>query len=192
MMDADHRAQKRSPLAPDQVRHKLRALRIDSANRQMLEYWLSLSCHGAVPLRDAFDPAGASGLLAGCALFDVVPGQSVHCRIAGMVVKLALGAQIIGRDLLAITPVRYRHQRLVRFSAVAQGAIGLARRVIVTTGREPVPREDIMLPFADVTPDGAHPVLVHTTWRPSGEEWFGVDPMHALTLADEFHLVALD
>ena len=158
----------------------------------MVEYWLSLSRGGALPCREAFDPTAASELLRGCGLFDVVPGKSVHCRIAGMLLKLIFGSNTSGRDWLALTPARHRRQRMVRYSAVAQGAIGIGRRDVFREEREPVRIEEVMLPFADVSAGGVYQVLVHTDWRPEGEEWFGVEPTYAVTLADEFHLIRLD
>lgn len=174
------------------IRRKLKSLRISNTNRQMVEYWLSLAKDGELPRRAAFDPTEASELLRGCGLFDVVPGERVTCRIAGMVLKLIFGSNVAGDDWLAATPPRHREQRLVRYSAVAQGAIGVGRRMAAGDGREPVRIEEVMLPFAGVSEDGATQVLVHTDWRPEGDEWFGVDPTYAITLADEFFLVPLE
>jgi len=158
----------------------------------MVDYWLSLSVGGALPHRDAFDPTEAGDLLRGCALLDVRPGESVRFRIAGTVIKLVLGPDIVGQDWLAATAARHRHQRMVRYSAVAQGAIGVGRRVAVGQTGVSIPIEEVMLPFADVAEDGTRPVLVHTDWRPAGDEWLGVDATFATTLADDFILVSLD
>lgn len=176
----------------DALRLKLLRLRLSPPNLRMVDYWLSLSRDGALPQRDAFDPAAASDFLRGCGLFDVKPGESVHCRIAGMVLKLVFGSNVAGQDWLAITPARHRRQRMIRYSAVAQGAVGVGRRVAVGKKGNTVSIEEVMLPFADVAEDGTRQVLVHTDWRPEGEEWFGVDATYAVTLADEFHLVPLD
>ena len=173
------------------IRNRLKAMAVDPLNLQMVEVWLSLSGNGALPRREAFDPAAVSELLRGCGLFDVKPGESVTCRIAGMVLKLIFGPDVTGTDWLAMTPVRHRAQRLARYSAVAQGAIGVGRRLAFAEGREPVRIEEVMLPFLRGE-DGVGPVLVHTDWRPSGTDWLGVDPTYAVTLADEFHLVDLD
>ena len=176
----------------DVLLSKLKKLRVSPPNLKMVDYWLSLSPDGTVPRREAFDPTAASELLRGCALFDVKPGKSVHCRIAGMVLKLAFGSDIAGKDWLEITPPRHRRQRMIRYSAVAQGAIGVGRRIVIGDDRDPETIEEVMLPFADVCPDGTRPVLVHTDWVPEGDEWFGIDTNLALTLAEEFHLVPLD
>lgn len=174
------------------IESKLKPLRISQASRQIVDYWLSLADDGELPVRAAFDPTAASELLRGCGLFDVVPGKSVTCRIAGTVFKLVLGQKLAGADWLAMTPPRHRAQRLVRYSAVAQGAIGVGRRLVGAEGREPQRVEEMMLPFAGTGEDGATPVLVHTDWRPEGDEWFGVDATFALTLAEDFFLVPLN
>lgn len=179
-------------LRPGEVLRQLTALRLGPANRQMVEYWLSLSQDGALPRRDAFDPADASELLRGCGLFDVSPGKSVHCRIAGTVLRLLFGPNVVGQDWLALAPQRHRAQRLARYSAVAQGAIGVARRIVVAEAQDPIRVEEVLLPFADVVPGGVRRVLVHTDWRPVGEQWFGVDATYAKMLADDFFLVELD
>jgi hypothetical protein len=190
--EAERPARQALALQPEVVRKKLAPLRLGPASRRLFEYWLSLSEGPALPLRNAFDPAGPGELLRGCALFDVVPGNSVRCRIAGTVLKLIFGPNIAGQDWLALAPIRHRAQRLARYSAVVEGAIGIARRVVVAEEQDPFRVEEIMLPFADVGPDGAQPVLVHTDWRPVGEQWFGVDPTSAMQLADDFFLVELD
>lgn len=173
------------------IRRKLKSLRLSQSNRQMVDYWMSLSEDGAIPVRSAFDPTAASELLRGCTLFDVVPGERVTCRIAGMVFKLILGSNIAGQDWLALTAPRHREQRMARYSAIAQGAVGVARRTASSNGQDPVQIEEVMLPFAGVAEDGATQVLVHTDWRPEGDEWFGVDSTYAITLADDFYLVPL-
>lgn len=174
------------------LRRKLKGLHLSPSNLRMVDYWLSLAVDGALPLRESFDPAAASDFLPGCGLFDVKPGESVHCRIAGMVLKLVFGSNVAGQDWLAITPARHRRQRMIRYSAVAQGAVGIGRRVAMRETGGSISIEEVMLPFADVATDGTRPVLVHTDWRPEGEEWFEVDPTYAVTLADNFTLVPLD
>lgn len=173
------------------IHDRLVSLGIAPINRQVAEYWLSLSQDGALPQREVFDPNAVSTMLRGCGLFDVRVGQSIHVRIPGMMLRLAFGRDIAGEDWLAITSARHRDQRLARFSAVAQGAIGVGRRRTRRASGDDVDVEEVMLPF---TPgdDGVCPVLVHTNWRPEGQEWFGVESPYAMTLASEFHLVPFE
>lgn len=175
----------------DAISRQLRAHGISPANQQILAYWMSLCEEDAPPRRARLDPAQISDFLRSAGLFDVRPGEGVRCRIAGMVLKLVFGPNLAGQDWLAITPARHRAQRLARYSAVAEGAIGLGRRQALRNTGESVRIEEVMLPFADVGEDGSRPVLVHTDWRPEGDEWLGVNPSYALILADEFHLIAL-
>ena len=178
-------------MKPDALRRKLKALRISPSSWQAVDYWLSLSKAGAIPQRAAFDPAAASDILRNCGLFDVRPGESVHCRIAGSVLKIILGSNVAGQDWIALTPPRNREQRLARYSAVAQGAIGIGRRKVVRKSGAVLEIEEVLLPFAPGAGD-TRQVLLHTDWRPQGEEWFGIDPSYGQSLADDFQLVPLD
>ena len=166
-------------------------LGLHGLNRQLLDYWLTLAGDGCVPSHLAFDPVHAGEALRGCALFEVIIGERVTCRLAGTVFQLAFGSNLAGEDWLNRTLVAHRRQRLIRFSAVAQGAIGVARRTI--SGRDqgrPLVVEELLLPF--VPTDGVTPVLVHSSWRPQGEEWLGVDGAAGLALAREFQLIAFE
>ena len=179
-------------MEPDALRRRLEALKISPSSWQAVDYWLSLSQAGAIPERAAFDPAAASDILRNCGLFDVRPGVSVHCRIASSLLKIVMGPDVAGQDWLAITPPRHREQRLARYSAVAQGAIGIGRRKVMRKSNDMLTVEEMMLPFAPNAGDDACQVLLHTDWRPRGEEWFGVDRYYGQSLADEFQLVPLD
>ncbi|MDE2464855.1 MAG: PAS domain-containing protein [Alphaproteobacteria bacterium] len=160
-------------------------------NRHLLDYWLTLARCGCVPSHTAFDPVHAGEALRGCALFDVIIGNAVICRLAGTVFQLAFGTELAGQDWLAKTLPAHRRQRLIRFSAVAQGAIGIARRMVPERDQgRPQIIEELLLPFAAV--GSVTPVLVHSSWRPQGEEWLGVDGTAGLALASEFHLIALE
>ena len=166
-------------------------LGLHGLNRHLLDYWLALAGDGCVPSHLAFDPVHAGKALPGCARFEVIIGKKVTCRLAGTVFQLAFGTNLAGEGWLGRTLTAHRRQRLIRFSAVAPGAIGVARRMIL--GRDqtrPQVIEEILLPF--VPTDGATPVLVHSSWRPQGEEWLGVDGAVGLALAREFHLIELE
>ncbi len=175
----------------DAVSQRLTALGLSSVNRRLTDYWLSLRRQGALPAFSALDLAVLSGELRYCSLVEVTPGKSLRIRIAGLVLRLALGDDVAGKDLLALTPAPQRAQRLTRYSAVATGAIGVGRRNVSRPHGGALQIEGMMLPFSDVGAGDMRLVLVHPDWRPEGEEWLGVDPTYALTLVDEFHLVPL-
>jgi hypothetical protein len=173
------------------VRDEAARLGLHGLNRQLLDYWLALAGEASLPSHRAFDPVHLGEVLRGCALFEVRIGQSVICRLAGTVFQLAFGTDLAGEDWLNRTLKAHRRQRLIRFSAIAQGAIGVARRTI--PGRDqvrPEVIEELLLPF--VSADGVTPVLVHSSWRPQGEEWLGVDGAAGFALAREFHLIDLE
>ena len=174
------------------VSRRLKALGVSPANQWMADYWLSRCRAGVPPLYSSLDLCELSDVLRYCSLIEVTPGKSLRIRIAGMALRLVLGDDVAGKDFLALTPAPQRAQRLTRYSAVATGAIGVGRRKVLRPDGGMAPIESVILPLADVGPADLHLVLVHTDWRPEGQEWLGVDATYVLTLVDEFHLVPLD
>lgn len=163
---------------------------LNALNQRLLDYWRSLPRESGLPRFEAFDPAQLPQAVAGIGVFDVIPGVSVTCRIAGTVHGLVLGSGANGVDWLAMTPAPLRQQRLIRYSAVAQGAVGISRRKANSGGsRGAVAVEEVMLPFAAPGEGAPVPVLVHVDWRPQGDEWIGIDTTDAIRLADEFFLL---
>lgn len=133
----------------------------------LARYWLSLWRGDEIPLRADFEPRKVGSLLRSLAIFDVIPGRSVHCRLAGTFIVKGAGQDITGADWLAMTPADDRPMRLSRFSDVANGAIGRGTRSARRVSGELQLCEEIMLPFADVAPDGTRQVLTHIAWRPT-------------------------
>ncbi len=174
------------------VSQRLKTLGLSPVNRRLADYWLSLCNEGAPPFFAALQLTELAQLLRYCTLVEVRPGRSLHVRIAGLVLRLAISEDVVGKDYLALTPAPQRAQRLARYSAVAIGAIGVTRRRVLRRQGEAVQIEGLMLPFADIGADDVRRVLVHTDWRPEGEEWLGVDATYVLTLVDEFRLVPFD
>ena len=174
------------------VSRRLKALGLSPANQRLADYWLSLSQQGSPPLFSALDLAELSGVLRYCSLVEVRPGKSLRIRIAALVLRLVMGDDVVGKDFLALTPAPQRAQRLARYSAVATGAVGIGRRNVLRPQGKAIQVEGLMLPLSDVGADGMRLVLVHTDWRPEGDEWLGVDATYVLTLVDDFRLVPLD
>lgn len=65
-----------------------------------------------------------------------------------------------------LLPRRVRAE-FANHSAVAEGAIGLARRRLRSRFGGEVESQEVYLPLGDVSEDGARLVLLHTDWRPS-------------------------
>jgi hypothetical protein len=134
---------------------------------RLARYWLSLWRGDQMPMRADFKPKQVVELLPAISIFDVVPGVSVHCRLAGSRIVEGAGQDITGKDWLAMTPPDIRADRLSRFSDVALGAIGRGVRSAVRVSGDALLAEELMLPFGDIAESGARQVLSYIGWRPS-------------------------
>ena len=152
----------------DKAAQDLERLSFGPENLKLGRYWLSLWDGDALPLRARFNPRKVPSFLPGIAIFEVQPDVSVHCRLFGSALVAALGNDITGQDLLAMTDESERATRLQRYTDVAHGAIGRSIRRGIDRLGEIVLTEEIMLPFGDVTDEGKRQVLFHANWRPTG------------------------
>lgn len=135
--------------------------------QRVANYWLSLWRGDALPLRADFKPRDVADQLPCICIFDVIPGESVRCRLFGSILAQGIGRDITGEDWLAMTPEPMRAARLERFSTVARGAIGRGLRASIRESGEQQFSEELMLPFGDVADDGTRQILVHVAWRPT-------------------------
>jgi hypothetical protein len=134
---------------------------------KLARYWLSLWRDDQLPMRAAFEPRIVGDILRSISIFDVIPGESVRCRLAGTFIVEGAGQDITGADWLEMTRPAERPVRLSRFSEVANGAIGRGMRTARRASGELQMSEEIMLPFADIAAGGARQVLTHIAWRPT-------------------------
>ena len=134
---------------------------------RVARYWLSLWRGGCLPVRADFKPKVIADLLPSVAIFDVLPGTSVHCRLAGSHIVEGAGRDITGMDWLALTPPENRAERLSRFSSIAHGAIGRGVRSARRISGDNQFAEEIMLPFGDTRAGGVRQVLTYVGWRPT-------------------------
>jgi PAS domain len=159
--------------------------------QRLARYWLSLWRGDALPMRADFRPKEIIDLLPSICLFDVVPGESVYCRLAGTFIVQGAGQDLTGRDWLAMTHPDERATRLARFSDIARGAIGRGLRMAKRVSGEPQACEEIMLPFADVAADGARQVLTYIAWRPEVYDPTRTGVAHTGGLLSDFRLTPL-
>jgi hypothetical protein len=134
---------------------------------RLARYWLSLWRGGHLPMRADFKPKAIATLLPAICIFDVTPGASVRCRLAGSRIVEGAGRDITGMDWLELTPPENRAERLSRFSTVAQGALGRGVRSARRVSGDNQFAEEIMLPFGDIGSGGKRQVLTYIGWRPS-------------------------
>jgi hypothetical protein len=159
------------------------------SNRWLADYWLSLWSDGNAPKRADLSPAQMKHLLPGIAIFEVHAGVSVRCRLAGTAIQHALERDIAGLDWREYTHKDNWATRLERNSAIANGAVGIGIRSAQLEGGL-IMSQELQLPLADETEDGARLILFHLDWRPHGTLWD--DKTRPIAkVADEFHAVPI-
>jgi hypothetical protein len=165
-------------------------LDLSGANLQLAQYWLSLWEEDAIPLRSAFNPAKIKTLLPGIGIFEVRPGESVRCRIAGGNIAQSISREISGQDWREYTPKEHWAARLERNTAIAMGAIGIGiRHGVADAGR--MRSIELQLPFGDVAEDGARLMLFHLDWRPGAYTSYRPQSGRTAAIADEFVCIPL-
>ncbi len=167
------------------------ALPLDARNRQLTDYWLSLWDGDALPARARFEPARVRDHLPGIMLMEIKPGCYVRARLAGTAVNQAFGIDLTGRDILSLSPPDVRQGRLERNSIVAGGAASFTVRRALSRLGSLVRSQEIQLPFADMTPDGARLVLFHSSWRPEGAEPGVADVVDTLLPPVDWRIIPL-
>jgi hypothetical protein len=161
-------------------------LALSPSNEKLARYWLSLWNGDALPRRAQLSPARMKDLLPGIGIFEVRPGESSRCRLSGTAIQHALGREIAGLDWRQYTAKEQWHSRLARNSSIAEGGVGVGLRRRTAGGIT----QELQLPFADETEDGARLILFHLDWRPE-------DTLHKpqavapARIADEFHVFPL-
>jgi hypothetical protein len=161
------------------------------AGKPVVDYWLSLWRGDAIPARADFSPKVIAKILPAIALFDVVPGKSVHCRLMGSWLTEGLGRDPKGEDWIALTRPEDRVIRLQRWSDVARGGIGRGLRPGYRESGEKHLSEELMLPFAPAEGSDVHQVLYHISWKQTSYDPTrgGVEAVNSL--ADEFRIIDL-
>jgi hypothetical protein len=159
--------------------------------KPVVDYWLSLWRGDAIPSRADFSPKAIAKMLPSIAIFDVIPSESVHCRLMGSWLTQGLGRDPKGEDWIALTRPEDRVTRLQRWSDVARGAIGRSLRIGYRESGAKQFSEELMLPFAASEDNGVHQVLYHISWKQSAYDPTrgGVDAVN--NLASEFRLFDL-
>lgn len=164
-------------------------LPLSAANAKLARYWLSLWDGDQLPLRSQLSPAQMKDLLPGIGIFEVRAGESSRCRLAGTAIQRALGREIAGSDWRAYTPAAQHAERLQRNCAIASGGVGIGIRNTATPEGQSTTQE-LQLPFADETEDGARLILFHLDWRPAETLNTGKRIL-TVPVADQFHVMPL-
>lgn len=167
------------------------ALDLAEENRRILDYWLSLWEGDALPARARFEPLRVRDLLPGVMIMEVKPGERVRVRLSGSAVNAAVGMDLTGQDLLALTSPADREARLERNTSSANGNAGWSLRTGMTPDGTAWEAEEIYLPFRDLTEDGARLILYHTTLRPNPGTGPAISLHGGLSLSESYRLIPL-
>ncbi|MGH6873191.1 MAG: PAS domain-containing protein [Rhizomicrobium sp.] len=167
------------------------ALTLAPESRRILDYWLSLWEGCALPQRARFEPVRIRDLLPGVMIMEVKPGERVMARLSGSAVNAAVGMDLTGKDLLALTRDSDRRERLERNSQTGLGNAGWCIRRGARPDGSEWSAEEIHLPFRDMTEDGARLVLYHATFKlPPGAPPL-LDLAGGLGLSETFGFISL-
>jgi hypothetical protein len=169
----------------------LAALALAPESRQVCGYWLSLWEGDALPLRARFEPLRVREFLPGIMVMEVKPGERVRVRLSGSAVNAAVGMDLTGQDLLALTRDGDRRERLKRNTNSANGQAGWSLRSGQRADGTAWRAEEIYLPFRDTTEDGARLILYHTTMRPGPDGRPVIDLTSGLSLSEDFRFIPL-
>jgi hypothetical protein len=173
----------------DVARAAFEKLALSPSNEKLARYWLSLWDGDALPKRAQLSPARVKDLLPGIGIFEVRPGESSRCRLSGTAIQHALGREIAGLDWRQYTAKEHWQSRLARNSQIADGGVGVGLRRGQPDGGAGATQE-LQLPFADETEDGARLILFHLDWRPE-DRLHKPQTIAPARIADEFHVFSL-
>jgi hypothetical protein len=154
----------------ERARRAIESLGLLGGNAEVAAHWLASWDRHVPPVWSRFDLAPLAQHLPAIAVFEVTPGERIVCLLAGSLYKLALGFELTGRDLIALTPERLRAERWKNVTQIIRGGVSVATRSIYRVGARPVESEELALPFADANDRGTAHYLVHSNWRPDYEE----------------------
>ena len=159
--------------------------------KPVVEYWLSLWRGDALPARAEFSPKVVVKALPAIAIFDVVPDESVYCRLMGSSLTQGMGQDPKGKDWIALTRPEDRAPRLKRWSDAARGAIGRGLRMGYRVSGAKQFSEELLLPFGPGEGSDVHQVLYHISWKQTTYDPTrgGVDAVNSL--AEQFRLIDL-
>jgi hypothetical protein len=167
------------------------SLELRGMNKAVSRHWLSVWRNEKPPTSSRFFETCNWRSTPAIAIFEVCKGQSITCVLAGSYYRVALGFELTGQDLLALTPAADRETRLERVWAIGDGAIMAAQRKFASLSGGEESIEEVYLPLSDVAKPDTRTYLMHSNWRPVGEGWVQGSAGTNLGLADEPNALSL-
>jgi hypothetical protein len=155
----------------DKAQAAIGQLRFNGANREVASYWLSLWDNDRPPALERFRLDRVPQHKPAIMTCRVLRRKELRCIQAGSYLPMALGFDPVDRDLLTLLPEVQREERLAWCWQIAEGAMAVQYRTFKSSDGRLVEAQGISLPFLDVAADGARFFLMHTNWRPQGNDW---------------------
>lgn len=147
------------------------ALRLSGSNKLVARSWLSSWSNEQPPGWLQFGERCDWRLKPGIACFEVHRGISVNCITAGGYFRLALGVDLTGQNILALTPAADRENRMERAWTIGNGAIQTGGRTFRSLFGRNERADELYLPLYDERDADLPAFLMHSNWRPDGDEW---------------------
>jgi hypothetical protein len=151
------------------AQNAINALKLTGPNREVAGQWLSFWKGGQPPPLETFKRLKWLHTEA-MIISRVKQGALLQCVSAGAFLKIAMGFELAGQDLLTLVAQDERDALLAHWWQVAEGAVSLTYREFKAAEGGGI-AQAVGLPFSGEEADGSRHVLLHTNWRPSGTSW---------------------
>jgi hypothetical protein len=155
----------------DRARAAIRSLNYHGANLELAEYWLSCWRDDAPPRMQTFWEREPIHLKPTTMFCRTRQGSELHCLWAGPMIRLALGFSISGHDLLQLIPAAGREAQLQNAWKIVEGSVSVLYRDFTSVNGVNRATQGIALPFSDRDDDSTGYFLMHTNWKPVGDDW---------------------
>lgn len=159
------------------------------ACRFIVEYWRSLRGARLRPRNGEIDPAVLTRYLPHVALFEVRTPDNTYCRLAGTSVRLSLGLELTGKNVVHLYAPELHRAAGYRFWSMAMHPCGALFEMPLrfATGVD-APHEVVLLPLE---PDkaGAPPLLLVGAAGRNPVNWENMAVLPQLTASPTFRFV---
>jgi len=160
-----------------------------AACRFIVDYWQGLRGQRLRPRNGEIDPAALTRHLPHVALFEVRARDHTHCRLAGTAVRLSLGFELTGKNVVHLYAPELHRAAGYRFWSMATHPCGALFEMPLrfSTGLE-APHELVLLPLE---PDeaGAPPMLLVGAAGLMPVNWENMAVLPQLTASPTFRFV---
>jgi hypothetical protein len=154
----------------ERAKQAVAALKLNGANREVATHWLSRWHDGKPPRIRSFNQDKVWQHGPGVTVYELRK-DSLRCVTAGGFLRLAVGFDLTGQDVLSITPAEDREERMAICHQLVQGAVGMYYRLFKSKSGPEGLAQGVSLPFSNADANGARYFMTHTNWRPVGHDW---------------------